>query len=118
MPEQDVIASKSIISFNIAHGRIKQGLGRFHVLLNEGLVPSQIIYTLVINACERIDDLKIGRTIHGKIIMSNLKPYVHLQNALLDMYSTNGDMETAPFTFERIEMPDLVSLELYNSWLF
>jgi pentatricopeptide repeat protein len=109
MPEKDVVAFNSIISCNIAHGRIKQGLRQFHVLLSEGLVPSQITYTLVISACERIDDLKIGRAIHGKIIMSNIKPDVHLQNALLGMYSTNGDMETALFIFERIEMPDLVS---------
>ncbi|KAJ3689133.1 hypothetical protein LUZ61_018297 [Rhynchospora tenuis] len=109
IPKQDVIAFNSIISCNIKHGRIKQGLQQFHTLLNDGLVPNQITYTLVISACGKTENLKIGRMIHGKLMMSDLTPDVYLQNALLDMYSTYGDMETAVFIFKRIEMPDLVS---------
>lgn len=109
MPEQDVIAFNSIISRNIMQGRIKKGLQQFHTLLYKGLVLNQITYILCISACGRIEYLKIGRIILGKIIMSKLKPDVHLQIVLLDMYSTCGYMETAVFIFERIKMPDLVS---------
>ncbi|XP_073012117.1 pentatricopeptide repeat-containing protein At3g50420 [Typha latifolia] len=109
MGERDVISWNTIIHCSVRNGSVARGLEQFGQMIMEGLVPTQSTFSIVLSGCGRMDDLNKGRIIHSWIVKSELEPDVPLQNALLDMYSSCGDLGTALCVFERIEMPDLVS---------
>lgn len=109
MGVRDVIAWNSIILSNVKNGSIERGLQLFSSMLETGLVPSNRTLSIVLNACGRTGDQSRGRIIHAQMIKSEFLPDVPSQNALLDMYTSSGDIMTALSVFERIETPDLVS---------
>ncbi|CAL9058007.1 unnamed protein product [Musa banksii] len=109
MGEGDVVAWNAIILSNVKHGKIEQGLRHFFRMIETGLVPDNSTFSIVFNACGRLENPNRGRIVHAKMIKSEMEPDIPLQNALISMYSSCGDMTTALLVFERIEKPGLVS---------
>ncbi|KAG9440758.1 hypothetical protein H6P81_020923 [Aristolochia fimbriata] len=109
MEEKDDVAWNSIIYGNVKHGRIEESLHIFCSMMRTGKVPTQFTFSIVLNACARLKDHFGGKIIHGQIVKSNISVDVPLQNSLLNLYSSSGDMETAFSVFKMIEKPDLVS---------
>ncbi|KAF5182936.1 Pentatricopeptide repeat-containing protein [Thalictrum thalictroides] len=109
MVEKDAVAWNSVIFGSLKNDKISEGVRLFCSMVRSGLMPTQFTYTMILNACSRLRDFISGQIIHGHVIKSDQTPDMPLQNALLDMYSSCGDTDTAFYVFGRIEFPDLVS---------
>ncbi|KAJ0966820.1 hypothetical protein J5N97_023737 [Dioscorea zingiberensis] len=109
MVDKDAISWNSVIFSNVKNGSVERGLILFSTMIRDGLVPTNCTFSIVLSACGKVGDLNRGRLVHGQMIKSEGRHDLRLHNALLDMYSSCGDIRTAILVFDRIEKPDLVS---------
>ncbi|XVE87208.1 hypothetical protein DITRI_Ditri18aG0097700 [Diplodiscus trichospermus] len=106
---KDIVAWNSTIFGNLRNDKIREGLALFFDMLMCGVSPTSFTYSMVLNACGRVGNYGCGKAIHARIVVSNIVVDLPLQNALLDMYCSCGDIEMGLNVFSRIESPDLVS---------
>ncbi|XP_020693216.1 pentatricopeptide repeat-containing protein At3g50420 [Dendrobium catenatum] len=109
MPEKDEVAWNSMLLSRLNGCEIKRALQLYVGMVQEGLEPTPCTFTMLLTVCRKAEDLNAGRVVHGHIIKSKYPPDIPLQNALLDMYASCGDVRTAELVFERIDDPNLVS---------
>ncbi|KAI3503132.1 hypothetical protein L1887_31568 [Cichorium endivia] len=109
MLKKDAMAWNSIIVGHMKNEKIIEGLYFFKEMINSRAFPTQFTYSMILNACSKLQHFHIGQLTHAKVITSGLPTDVPLLNALLNMYSTFGDTEKALTVFQNIENPDLVS---------
>lgn len=109
MAYRDDVAWNSLIVGNLKNNKIQQSLCLFCEMVSIGCIPTQVTYSMILNACSQLKDYQIGRSIHAHLIVRNVSADLHLQNALLDMYCNAGYTETANSIFSGMENPDLVS---------
>lgn len=107
--DKDVVAWNSMIFTYLKNERIRRGLHVFLNMVRNGMIPSQYTYSMVLNACSKSFNHYFGHAVHARIIIFSTVADLPLQNALLDMYCSYGDVQTAFTVFCRIENPDLVS---------
>ncbi|KAM7510282.1 hypothetical protein LguiB_009157 [Lonicera macranthoides] len=108
MGYKDAMAWNSLIFGYMKNEKIVEGLHLFSRMRN-GDIPTQFTYSMVLNACSRLGDKDNGQLIHAQVIVSGITTDLPLQNALLDMYCSCGDAQTAFRIFSMIKNPDLVS---------
>uniref|UniRef100_A0A0D9WB11 non-specific serine/threonine protein kinase n=1 Tax=Leersia perrieri TaxID=77586 RepID=A0A0D9WB11_9ORYZ len=110
MATRDEVAWNCVIHCNVRYGYLDRALGQFCRMVRGGLPPTESTLSSVLSGCGRAGDCRRGRALHGWVVKSEeVDPDMPLQNALLDMYSSCGDLDTALRVFDRIETPDLVS---------
>ncbi|KAJ4966542.1 hypothetical protein NE237_018391 [Protea cynaroides] len=107
--DRDAIAWNSIIFGNLKNQKIMKGLQLFGSMVRAGSIPTHFTYSMALNACSRLRDGVSGKVIHAHVIKSDSPADVPLQNALLDMYFSCGETDTAAYVFKNIKNPDLVS---------
>ncbi|XVE90584.1 hypothetical protein DITRI_Ditri20bG0089500 [Diplodiscus trichospermus] len=87
----------------------------FSQLIRDGLKPDSYSVVAALSACGKTKDLVNGMLIHGIAFKYNLgfkNPIVG--NALIDMYSRNGEILVAELVFEWMSVKDIAS---WNSLL-
>lgn len=107
--DKDVVAWNSIIFGNLKNEKVKEGLRLFDDMLGTGVTPTLFTYSMVLNACCRLGDYRLGQLIHTRVTVSNTLVDLTLHNALLDMYCNCGDTQAAFSLFTIMEKKDLVS---------
>lgn len=105
----DVMAWNTMIVGSLRNDKIEDGLMLFRNMLMSGVDPTQFTYSMVLNACSKLGSYSLGKLIHARIIVSDSLADLAVENALLDMYCSCGDMKEALYVFGRIHNPDLVS---------
>lgn len=106
---KDDVAWNCIILGNLKNDRIREGLCLFKTMLNSGVVATEFTYSMVLNACARLGDYTCGRLVHARVIRTGVPLDLPLQNALVDIYSSCGDTQSAFHVFDGIHNRDLVS---------
>ncbi|GJN01359.1 hypothetical protein PR202_ga18622 [Eleusine coracana subsp. coracana] len=110
MTTRDVVAWNCVMHCNVRYGYLDHALEKFCGMMRIGLAPTESTLSSVLSGCARTGASRHGRALHGWVVKSEeLDPDLPLQNALLDMYCSCGDMDSARRVFQRIETPDLVS---------
>lgn len=108
MGYKDAMAWNSLIFGYMKNEKIVEGLHLFSRMRN-GDIPTQFTYSMVLNACSRLGDKDTGQLVNAQVIVSGITTDLPLQNALLDMYCSCGDTQTAFRIFSMIKNPDSVS---------
>ncbi|KAF4360140.1 hypothetical protein F8388_000009 [Cannabis sativa] len=67
----------------------------------------EVMVALALKACR--SELKIGCQVHGYAISSGFVSYTVVANSLMNVYSKNGQLESALCVFESLCYPDVVS---------
>ncbi|XP_024013584.1 LOW QUALITY PROTEIN: pentatricopeptide repeat-containing protein At3g50420 [Eutrema salsugineum] len=105
----DAVAWNAMIVGSLRNDKIEEGLMLFRSMLMSGVDPTQFTYSMVLNACSKLGSYSLGKVIHARIIVSDSLADLPVENALLDMYCSCGDMKEALYVFGRIRNPNLVS---------
>jgi pentatricopeptide repeat protein len=96
MTTRDVVAWNCVMHCNVRFGYLDRALRKFCRMMRIGLAPTESTLSSVLNGCARTGDSCHGRAVHGWVVKSEeLDPDLPLQNALLDMYCSCGDMDSA-----------------------
>ncbi|CAL9246917.1 unnamed protein product [Arabidopsis halleri] len=107
----DAVAWNTMIVGSLRNDKIEDGLMLFRSMLMSGIDPTQFTYSMVLNACSKLGSYSysVGKLIHARMIVSDILADLPVENALLDMYCSCGDMKEAFYVFGKIHNPNLVS---------
>ena len=73
------------------------------------LLPDNITFPFLVKSCTQLGSVAMGTQAHGHIIKHGFQLDVYIQNSLVHMYATFGDIKAASHIFHRINRLDVVS---------
>ncbi|XP_027353451.1 pentatricopeptide repeat-containing protein At5g06540 [Abrus precatorius] len=74
-----------------------------------GLFPDNITHPFLVKACTQLESAAMGMQAHGQIIKYGFEQDCYVQNSLVHMYATVGDIKAARSIFQRVHRFDIVS---------
>ncbi|KDP22505.1 hypothetical protein JCGZ_26336 [Jatropha curcas] len=102
MDERNVISWNSMLSGYTQNGQASQALLLFDELQDSGCDPNPVTALVMVAACAYLGSHHLLRKFHEFILDSNMEIDMNLWNALMDMYTKCGDLETATEMFSTI----------------
>ncbi|KAG5613380.1 hypothetical protein H5410_024661 [Solanum commersonii] len=105
----DVFTWTCLISGMSQHNRNSRALELFREMILNGVMPSEVTLTSTVSACASLKDLKKGRELHSLVVKLGFDGGVIVGNALVDLYSKCGKLETARLVFDMIPEKDVYS---------
>ncbi|XP_049351301.1 pentatricopeptide repeat-containing protein At3g62890-like [Solanum verrucosum] len=109
MMEKDVVSWTALISCYEQHGMYTQALDLFMQMCSNGISIDEVVAVSVLSACAHLLVVQTGESVHGLVIRVGFESYVNLQNALIHMYSTCGDVMAAQRLFDTSSHLDQIS---------
>lgn len=100
MPYKDEVSWTSMIHGYAKNGDFKEALLGFKTMLFEAIPIDNYAISSTLSACGAMSACTFGRSIHSMVVKSGfLEGETTVGNALVDMYSKVGDMESASKVF-------------------
>ena len=101
MKSRNVFAWTAMINGYVEHGDSDEALNLFRDMQTiDGVEANRVSLISVLPACGSFSGLLTGRQIHGFSIRKELNNEVSICNALIDMYSKCGSLNSARLVFE------------------
>lgn len=86
-----------------------QSLNLYTQLRFQGLFPDNLTFPLLFKACTKLGFLYMGVQLHGQVVKHGFLNDVYVQNCLVHLYATFGDVKSAADVFGRMDFSDVVS---------
>ncbi|KAF7146517.1 hypothetical protein RHSIM_Rhsim04G0101100 [Rhododendron simsii] len=115
MESKDLVSHNAIISGCAQNGKAKEALVTFQEMKLSGLEPDSTTLVSFLPACSHLAALQHGACGHCFSIVSGFSMDTSICNALIDMYSKCGKVDTARLVFDRMHTRDIVS---WNAMIF
>ncbi|CAI8613401.1 unnamed protein product [Vicia faba] len=109
MSERNVVSWTAIIAGFAQEWRVDMCLELFRQMRSLELEPNYFTYTSLLSACMSSGALGHGKGIHCQIIRVGFLCYLHVDNALVAMYSKCGAIDDALYIFENMVNKDVVT---------
>ncbi|KAL3620682.1 hypothetical protein CASFOL_035594 [Castilleja foliolosa] len=109
MSDKDLVSWTALISCYEQNLMYEEALDLFFTMSKNGIRLDEVTIVAVLSACSHISSLRIGELVHGLVLKIGLETYVNLQNALIHVYSTCGDVSSAQRLFDTGCFLDLIS---------
>ena len=110
MPERNVVSWTAIMAAFAQEWWVDKCLELFHRMRSSAaLKPNYFTYMSLLSACMGSGALGHGRGAHCQIIQMGFHSYLHIDNALIAMYSKCGAIEDALYIFENMAGRDVVT---------
>ncbi|KAG0454259.1 hypothetical protein HPP92_025563 [Vanilla planifolia] len=106
MPTRDTVSWTVMITGHVQEKQPVTALQLFRQMNLEGSKPSIITIVGVLSACADVGALDTGSAAHGFAVKLDAIIDVALSNALIDMYSKSGNLETAENIFNSMAYKD------------
>ena len=91
-----------IISGCIQNEHYQDALDAFVKMFWTSLVPNVVTFVSILPACAGLEDLNLGKVIHGRSIKLGLSGNTHVEGSLIDMYWKCGRIDYAESIFVRV----------------
>jgi pentatricopeptide repeat protein len=114
MGHKDVVSWSAMISCYEQHGMSVKALELFAKMNSEYRLVDEVLMVTILFACAQIGVIRQGEIHHGFIIRLGLDAYINIKNALMHMYSSYEDAESAKKILNFSENLDQIS---WNSML-
>ncbi|KAJ4950038.1 hypothetical protein NE237_026870 [Protea cynaroides] len=95
MPYKDQVSWTAMIDGYSKNGNFVEALLAFKKMIHEGVSIDQFVFCSTLGACGALKDSTFGKSLHSWIVKSGFEWETYVGNALTDMYSKAGDMESA-----------------------
>ncbi|XP_017983917.1 PREDICTED: pentatricopeptide repeat-containing protein At1g08070, chloroplastic [Theobroma cacao] len=109
IPIRDVVSWNAMIAGYAQTGQHEEALAFFEEMIGANVVPNESTLVSVLSACAQSGSLELGTWVRSWINEHGLGSNIHLANALIDMYSKCGDLDTAFDLFEGLQQRDVIS---------
>nr|XP_004305340.2 PREDICTED: putative pentatricopeptide repeat-containing protein At5g52630 [Fragaria vesca subsp. vesca] len=113
MPCKDAVSWTSMIDGYAKSGEFEAALVSYKRMINDGIGVDKYVVSSALSACSALRDCQFGKCVHSTVVKLGLEVEVAVGNALVDMYSKSGDMESASNVF-RID-PERRNIVSYSS---
>ncbi|CAA0836056.1 Pentatricopeptide repeat-containing protein [Striga hermonthica] len=113
MPVRNLVSWTVMISGYARNGRCKDAIGLFHQMRRENVEFDQVTLVAVLSACAEVGDLSLGKWVHAHVFDSLISQkravLVSLNNALIHMYASCGEIDAAFGVFRRMDKRTTIS---------
>ncbi|XP_024031273.1 pentatricopeptide repeat-containing protein At1g08070, chloroplastic isoform X2 [Morus notabilis] len=99
MPEKDMVSWSALISCYEQNEMYEEALAIFVKMISKGVKVDEVVVITALSACAHLLVVLMGKLIHSLVLKIGLETYLNLQNALIHMYSTYGDIMAAKNLF-------------------
>nr|DAD48547.1 TPA_asm: hypothetical protein HUJ06_018484 [Nelumbo nucifera] len=99
MPCKDEVSWTAMIDGYTKNGNFEEALLSFKKMSGEGVTIDQHVFCSTLGSCGALKASKIGMSLHSSIVKLGFESEIFVGNALTDMYSKAGDMESALSVF-------------------
>ncbi|PPD87190.1 hypothetical protein GOBAR_DD15895 [Gossypium barbadense] len=112
IPVRDVVSWNAMIAGYVQAGQYEDALAFFKEMIEANVVPNESTLVTVLSGCAQSGSLEMGKWVRSWIDDHGLGFNIHIVNALIDMYSKCGDLDTASDLFKGLEQRDVISLNV------
>lgn len=109
MPKKDLVSWSAMISCYEQNEMYEEALVMFMTMNDHKDMVDEVVVVSILSACAHLMDAKTGKSIHSLSVKIGIESYVNLQNALIHMYSSCGEIISAEKLFHAGYSLDLVS---------
>lgn len=109
MMKRDLISWTTLITGLAQFGRGSEAIDIYRRMKDDGIVGDGVVMVGLIQACTSIGNSKMGLSIHGYMIRTNIHMDVVIQTSLVDMYAKKGSLETAFCVFRNMPHKNIIS---------
>ncbi|WCJ26074.1 Tetratricopeptide repeat (TPR)-like superfamily protein [Euphorbia peplus] len=104
MPKDNVIPWSFMVARYAQNNESNLALEMFFQMRRAYVTPNQFTFASVLQACATMECLDLGKQMHSHVVKVGLNTNVFVSNALTDVYSKSGRMESAVELF--MELPN------------
>lgn len=108
-PQRDLVSWTTLIQCYVKMGLAKEGVEAFFEMCDAKLKADEMTVVIVLSACSKLGDLRLGRRIHEYVRDNGVTSDVFVGNALVDMYLKCGDGDSAWKIFNDMPVRNVVS---------
>ncbi|XP_007043043.2 PREDICTED: pentatricopeptide repeat-containing protein At2g17210 [Theobroma cacao] len=110
MCNKDVISWSVMIEGYVQIEEAEIGLKLFQEMVSEdGIQPDGVTTASVLKACARLEDIHMGKLVHGVVIRRGDNNDLFIGNTLIDMYSKCKDVDSAFQVYREMSQKNIVS---------
>lgn len=106
---KDVVLFTALIVGYTQHGDGIEALKVFVNMINRGIKANEYTFASILITCGNLEDLRVGKLIHGLLIKSGLESVVTSQTSLLTMYARCSLVDDSLKVFKDISHPNQVT---------
>ncbi|XP_050381902.1 putative pentatricopeptide repeat-containing protein At5g52630 [Argentina anserina] len=100
MPSKDAVSWTSMIDGYAKSGEFEAALVSYKRMISDEIGVDKYVVSSALSACCGLRDCQYGKCVHSTAVKLGLEVDVAVGNALVDMYSKSGDMESASNVFQ------------------
>lgn len=108
IPAKDVVSWNAMIAGYVQSGRFEEALACFTRMQEADVSPNQSTMVSVLSACGHLRSLELGKWIGSWVRDRGFGKNLQLVNALVDLYSKCGEIDTTRELFDGIEEKDMI----------
>ncbi|XP_077213626.1 tetratricopeptide repeat (TPR)-like superfamily protein [Tasmannia lanceolata] len=108
--KRSVVCWTALISAYVDNGKSTKALNLFRLMQTENVEPDRVTITVALSACAHLGALDVGEWIHAYISRKKgFETDLSLHNALINMYSKCGDIDTSRRLFDKFSRRDITT---------
>lgn len=115
MDSNDLVSYNAIISGYTQSGKAEEALDIIQKMQSLGIDPDLATMVGLLPACAQLAAIQHGACCHSSSIVRGFTDDTSICNALIDMYSKCGRIDTARLVFDKMPAKDIVS---WNAMIF
>ncbi|GFZ11240.1 pentatricopeptide repeat (PPR) superfamily protein [Actinidia rufa] len=109
IPQRDVRTWTIMISGFARNGSSRMAVDTFSKMLEQGVVPNGFTFSSILKCCSSLNELLMGKAIHGWILRYGIDLDVALSNSIIDLYVKCRVFDYVEGLFESMDDKDTVS---------
>jgi pentatricopeptide repeat protein len=106
---RNVVSWTAMIAGYAKHDRCAEALCLYRRMLGDGILPNEVTFVSVLNACAGMGDLEEGKSVSMDVKRSGIKPNLFMENASIDMFVKCGSFGDAWKIFTNMAERDVIT---------
>ncbi|XP_017981485.1 PREDICTED: pentatricopeptide repeat-containing protein At1g19720 isoform X2 [Theobroma cacao] len=109
MKERNLYAWSAMIGACSRELRWKEVVELFFLMMEDGVLPDEILFPKFLQACANCGDVRTGRLLHSLVIRLGMVCFARVSNSVLAVYAKCGKLSSARRFFENMNERDIVT---------
>ncbi|XP_027924690.1 pentatricopeptide repeat-containing protein At5g39680 [Vigna unguiculata] len=109
LQDRNVVAWTAMLTAYLQNGYFEETLNLFPRMELEDTHPNEFTFAVLLNACANLVALTYGDTLHGRIMKLGFKNHLIVGNALVNMYSKSGNVDSSYSVFSNMIYKDVIT---------